>query len=218
MSSHRARSFRNAACASSPVRSPRCEERNASAPRATQKVLFSSAPAATTRPLQRHRQPQRRGRVAARAADREARADDRVLAAAVDRPVVGEEQVGDVAEAPSRLVVVEGDRLVGAVAARQHERTPGVRAEQVVERRVGKHQPQPRRAGRDGRSDRRARRRRRTSTIGPRGRSQQRQPRPESARRRERVGRHHRKRLLLAALPLAEPGTAVSLVASQARW
>ena len=40
-----------------------------------------------------------------------------------------EERVGDAAEPLARVVVVEGDRLVGAVAARQHERPRRGRAQ-----------------------------------------------------------------------------------------
>ena len=116
-------------------------ERNASPPRATQNVLFSSAPAATSGRSSVTGSGSARGRVAARAAQREPRADDGVLAAAVDRPVVCEEHVGDSAEPLPRLLVVEGDRLVGAVAARHDERNADVGAEQVVQRRVREHQP-----------------------------------------------------------------------------
>ena len=70
------------------------------------------------------RERQRLRRVAARAAQDGAAADDRVLAAAVDRPVVGEERVGDRAEPVAGLVVVERDRLVAEVAARHDERLP----------------------------------------------------------------------------------------------
>ena len=55
-----------------------------------------------------------------------------------------------------RLVVVVGDRLVGAVAARQHERPAEVGEQEVVERRVREHHAEPGAAGRDGCRDRRA--------------------------------------------------------------
>ena len=187
-------------------RSPRCGERNASRPRATQNVLFSSAPVATigrgaatgsgsapgTKPRER-----RTGNSAP---------DDGVLAAAVDRPVVGEEGVGDAGQALACLVVVEGDRLVRAVAARHHERPPAVGEQQVVERRVREHQPEPRGAGRDGR--RRAPRPR----VGARARSAARASaaasqllaRPGSASG-SGVGGHDRERLVLAVLARAEP-------------
>ena len=72
------------------------------------------------------RQRQRLRRAAARAADRHlATAEhprDRVVGAGVDRPVVAEEVVGDAAQAAERIAVGVGDRLVGDVAAGQHER------------------------------------------------------------------------------------------------
>ena len=74
------------------------------------------------RPQRGHRQRQRRRRITPRPAHREGGANDRVLAATVDRPVMGQKGVGDPGEPPAGVVVVERDRLVGAVAARQHER------------------------------------------------------------------------------------------------
>ena len=116
-------------------------------------MLFSSAPTATI-----ERSPagerQRQRRVPARAPDREGGANDGVLAAAVDRPVVCEEGVGDPAQPRPSLAVLERDRLVGDVPARQHERTADVGREQVVERRVREHDAEPRRARRDRRGDR----------------------------------------------------------------
>ena len=47
--------------------------------------------------------------------------------------------VGDARQALARVVVAVGDRLVGDVAARHHERRRGVVREQVVQRRVGQH-------------------------------------------------------------------------------
>ena len=98
-----------------------------------------------------------RRRVAARAADRERRAHDRVLAAAVDRPVVGEERVGDPAEPLAGLVVVERDRLVRAVAARHHERRRrSRRAADGGAACTGSITPSHGLPGRDRRRDRRA--------------------------------------------------------------
>ena len=97
------------------------------------------------RPRRRHREPHDTRREPTRTPDREAHADDGVLAAAVDRAVVGEEGVGDVAEPLARFVVGDRDGLVGAVAARQHERPARVGHEEMVERRVGEHHAELRR-------------------------------------------------------------------------
>ena len=70
---------------------------------------------------------------------------------------MGEERVGDPAEARPGLGVVERDRLVAQVSARHHERAVHICAEQVVERRVGEHHTEPRRPRRDGGRNRRAR-------------------------------------------------------------
>ena len=120
------------------------------------------------------RERQRGGRVPARAAERERGAHDGVLAAAVDRPVVREEGVGDPAEPRPRLVVVEGDRLVGEVPARQHERAAEVGREQVVERRVREHDAEPRASRARPTSATAAPSRRRRSTIGRARRAEQR--------------------------------------------
>ena len=118
------------------------------------------------RARRRDRQRQRAGRVAARAADREGGADDRVLAAAVDRPVVGEERVGDPAEPLARLVVVERDRLVGAVAARHHQ--SGRRSRRAADGAAACTAASRRATGVPGATDGAtgASGRRRTSTIG----------------------------------------------------
>jgi hypothetical protein len=47
----------------------------------------------------------------------------------MDGPVIGEERIHDRAETLTGVLVVEGDRLIGAVAAGHHERPP-VGAEQ----------------------------------------------------------------------------------------
>ena len=57
------------------------------------------------------------------------------------------------AEPAAGLVVLEGDRLVGEVPARHHERPAEVAVEQVVERRVREHHAEPRRPGCDGLGD-----------------------------------------------------------------
>ena len=50
-----------------------------------------------------------------------------------------QDQVRDSGEPLERVVVAVGDRLVGDVPARHHERLAGVREQQVVERRVRQH-------------------------------------------------------------------------------
>ena len=157
-------------------------------------------------PSRGDRQRQRPGRVAARASHRERRPDDRVLAAAVDRPVVGEEGVGDLAEPPPGVLVVDRDRLVGAVAARHHERHADVVAEQVVERGVGEHQPEPRRPARRPTARRErppAARRARSGASTPRSSASSSAVSSASV---VRARRHHGERLLLAQLPRAQAG------------
>ena len=151
------------------------------------------------RPARGHGQRQRRRRVPARAADRKLRPHDRVLAAAVDRAVVGEEGVGDPAELLAGVGVGHGDRLVGAVAARHDERAGDVGDQQVVQRRVGQEQAQPRRPRRhrvrDGRPGPPAHEHDRA-----RGRAQQRELGRVQVGQLARRGRHHREGLLVAQL------------------
>jgi hypothetical protein len=80
--------------------------------------------------------------------------DHGVVRARLDRPVVDEEEVGDAGQSREGVLVAEGDGLVGDVAARHHERQPRVGQQQVVQRRVGQHQPQLGHARRDGRRHR----------------------------------------------------------------
>ena len=86
---------------------------------------------------------QRERRVPARPPDREGGANDGVLAPAVDRPIVCEEGIGDPVQPRPSLAVLERDRLIGDVSARQHERTAEIGREQVVEGRVREHDPEP---------------------------------------------------------------------------
>ncbi len=151
------------------------------------------------RRVRRFGKRQRSRHVPARAPQRKCRPDDGVLAAAVYRPVVREEGVGDPLQAVSRVLVVDRDGLVGAVPACHHERPADVVAEKVVQRRVRQHQPQPRRAGRDRGSERRS-----VTTPHEHDRACGALEQCPFLRRelcqRARVGRHHRKRLLLAEL------------------
>ena len=127
----------------------------------------------------RDRQLQAARRVAARAADQQRRladlgrqrAHDRVVDPGLDRAVVDEEGVGDLAEPGERVSVVVGDRLVGDVARGQHQRDSGVGGEQVMKRRVGQHHAEVGRARRDLLGDRRfcaGGGRSRSGALGPR--------------------------------------------------
>ncbi len=151
------------------------------------------------------RERQCAGHEAARAAHRELGPDDRVLAAAVDRPVVCEEGIGDAGQALACLAVLEGDRLVRAVAARHHERPPAAVEQQVVERRVREHQPEPRRAGSDGGGERRVRASA-NEHDRPLARAQQFELPLVQVGEWFRVGGHDREGLLLPVLACPEPG------------
>ena len=107
----------------------------------------------------------------------------------------------------ARLVVVERDRLVGAVAARHHERAADVGAEQVMERRVREHQAEPRRCparptAATGAPSRRAARAR---SAAPRDREQRALLGVETRASASGSARHHGERLLLAVLARAQP-------------
>lgn len=56
----------------------------------------------------------------------------RVVAADVDRPVVGQEQVRDPTQPADGFVVAVGDRLVGPVPAGHHQRAAAYGLEQQV--------------------------------------------------------------------------------------
>ncbi len=94
-------------------------------PSATQKVLFSSAPQASSGGAL-HRQREALGHVSPRAPQqhRPARggAHHRVVGPRLDRAVVHQEGVRDAVEAAARVLVLVGDRLVRHVRARHHER------------------------------------------------------------------------------------------------
>ena len=114
-----------------------------------------------------------------------------------------QEGVGDPAEPRPRLVVVDGDRLVGEVAAGQHERAVGPVREQVVQGRVREQDTEPRRARRDRLGDRGP-----VTAVQehdrPRRRSKQRPLLLGDLAERLRRGRHQRERLRLAALARAK--------------
>ena len=93
--------------------------------------------------------------LAAGAAQHERPAHDRVVRAGLDRPVVDEEAVRDPGQPLQRILVAVRDRLVGHVAARQHERHAGVAEQEVVQRRVRQHHAEVGVRGRDRLGDRR---------------------------------------------------------------
>jgi ELWxxDGT repeat protein len=142
---------------------------------------------------------------AAGAADVEPTPDNGVLAAAVDRAVVGEEDVGDPSEALAGLAVLGGDRLVRAIAGGHHQRAAEVRAEEVVERRVREHHAEPLGARCHRPSDGRG--------VAPSDQNDGcRRPGQEfplaiiEVGDRLRIAGHHGQRLRLPVLALAKPG------------
>ena len=173
------------------------------------------------------RQGDARGRETSRAADqnrclahrRVDGADDRVVAADVDRTVVEEERVGDRREPLERVGILVGDRLVGAVAGGHHQHVPGGPREQVVKGRVGQHHAEVARARRH--------RGREAGAAAPAG-DHDRALRPgqqlfrrgaelDQSTRRPQVCRHQRERLLLAVLagPERVDGTLVGCDAGE---
>ena len=182
-------------------------------PLARQNVLLSSAPQASSGRARGDGQRQRRGDVA-RASGAAACGRPRTTRTTESsvRMWIGRSWTRKASaiagEALARVVVAVGDRLVGDVAARQHERLAASASEQVVQRRVGQHHAElARRAARPPRR-RGAPARRGASTIG-RARPRRAAPRPsvveldELARRGD-VGRHQRERLVLAVLARAQ--------------
>ena len=111
------------------------------------------------------------------------------------------------AEALERLGVVEGDRLVGDVAARHHQRHAGVREQQVVQRRRRQHHAEVGLARRDGSRDGGAGTAAARSRSAARARSAARSSSgasTTSARAASRLGDHQRERLVLAVLARAQ--------------
>ena len=124
----------------------------ARAPLATQNVLLSSAPhassgrVATGSGSESGTNPRER-RSSSEAPALGHRAQHRVVRPRVDRAVVEQHDVGDRVEPLERVVVLVRDRLVGDVAARHHERLAGVGEQQVVQRRVREQHAEVGRAG-----------------------------------------------------------------------
>ena len=62
----------------------------------------------------------------------------------MDGPVVGEKEIGDPLEPIERVRVFVRDGLVAAVAARHHQRRPGLAQQQMMQRRVRQHDAEQR--------------------------------------------------------------------------
>ena len=106
--------------------------------------------AARSRPAAGSSRARNRASAAAPAGGPRPTRDDGVVGARLDRPVVEQEQVRDVRQPLAGVLVAVRDRLVGDVAAGQHERRAGVGQQQVMERRVGQHHAELRRPRRGG--------------------------------------------------------------------
>ena len=201
-------------------------------PLATQKVLFSSAPQASTGGASRERQVDARAARsrASAAADRRRRAGrGRARAAPSRRSASGSARSWSrkrsaIAGQPlERVVVAVGDRLVGDVAAGHHERRPDVGAAAGGEAasrgasrrgRVSAGRP-PSATGALAGAGERSRSAARGSPAAPASAAVS----STSARAASRSGRHQRERLVLAVLSRAQrrpPRRSSS--ARQARW
>ena len=136
----------------------------------------------------------------------------------MDRTVVVEECIRDRRQPLPRVDVVVRDRLVGHVAAREHDRFAELVQQQVVQGCVGEHDAEPLRSGRHRRRDRGvdapAQQHDRPAVIG----EQRRLDAVEVGQRAGgvEVGRHQRERLLLAVLAGAQ-GVDGRLVAREGR-
>ena len=131
----------------------------------------------------------------------------RVVGARLDRAVVAEHEVGDRPEPLERVIVAIGDRLVGHVATRHHQRLADVAQQQVVERAVRQHHAELGRARRNGPRDARAPPARRDHDRPVAPAQQRRLGRPEDDQLAggPHVGRHQCERLLLAVLASTQP-------------
>ena len=100
-----------------------------------------------------------RGRIAARPAQHQRPAADdphhRVLRRPDNRPVVDEEQVGDLDQPLHGLALVDGDGLFAEVAAGRHDRKAQRAHQQMMQRRIGQHRAEQRIAGRHASATRR---------------------------------------------------------------
>ena len=173
-----------------------------------------------------HGQRQRVGHEAARAPHQQRPPighgpQHRVVRARVDRAVVEEHEVGDRSQPLERVGVLVGDRLVGDVAARHHERLADVGEQQVVQRRVRQQHAEVGRARRDRRRHRRVRRAAARARSAGRGRRAEPPPR-RSAHTSSRAAATSRtitaNGLSSRCLRARSAATAVSFSARQARW
>ena len=170
---------------------------------------------------QRHRRPagkrQAGGHVTAGAANERGtrssgeidHAHDRVVCAGLDRAVVEQKHVREPSEPLERVLVAVGDRLVGHVRARHHERRAGIREQQVMQRRVREHHSELERTRSDRRGDRGAGTSRGEHDRALRAHSQQ--LALGCAQLHQRLGRldrrsHQRERLVLAMLARPQRG------------
>ena len=80
---------------------------------------------------------------------------DRIIDAALDAAVVQKVCVGNLPETPERLFVVGDQRLVARIARGHDQRPDRLGQQQVVQRRVRKHQADPRTELADGRREHR---------------------------------------------------------------
>ncbi len=96
--------------------------------------------------FRREGQPQGIGSEAARPPERHDRLAQHpnhgIIVARIDIAIVEQELVRDLCQSLDRLAIADGDRLFAQVAARHHERPVEASQQQMVERRVRKHQPQ----------------------------------------------------------------------------
>jgi len=90
--------------------------------------------------------PHRQWSVSARAAEnlRTAATDahDRIIAGTRNRPVVQNENIGDVLQALASLLVLDGDWLISPISARGNYREGVLRHQQVMDRRIWEHRAQ----------------------------------------------------------------------------
>jgi len=65
---------------------------------------------------------------------------DRIISSNIDPAVVQQKEVRDAAKPPDSFAVFIANRLIGDVAAGQHNRAAGAFKQETVQRRVGKHE------------------------------------------------------------------------------
>ncbi len=161
---------------------------------------------------------------AARASQEGRRAVDdrhhRIVGAGHDRAVVRDDEVGDPGEFLMRLVVADDERLAARIGARRHQHEsvgsmPGDRVngrsgrnveDQMMRRRIGQHDAEPREPRRDGRSEHTAVLNQHDRPRRLREQAALRRSRRSDAVERGEVRDHHREGLGLARLAPAQLG------------